>query len=181
MDRNKNKNVLILSDAHGRDSYLDDIFDEYNACSSAGRIEDVIFLGDGCRGMIDRVPSDIRLFAVRGNCDSAHLIDREGEPIPEERIEFIGGKKLLLTHGHAYGVKGGLGRAIKRAAELGADILLFGHTHQPSSIYLPADDESYGIRLERPLYIFNPGALLSGSFGTLTIVGESLILSHGRL
>jgi putative phosphoesterase len=40
------------------------------------------------------------------------------------------GKKLLLVHGDAYGVKNGLGWLGKRAGEVGADAVLFGHTHR---------------------------------------------------
>jgi putative phosphoesterase len=40
------------------------------------------------------------------------------------------GKKLLLMHGDACGVKIGLGMLEKRAREAGVDAVLFGHTHR---------------------------------------------------
>jgi len=40
------------------------------------------------------------------------------------------GKKLLLVHGDAFGVKSGMGLLEKRAREAGAHAVLFGHTHR---------------------------------------------------
>jgi len=178
----KNKNVLVLSDSHGREGRLDSILAACEALSSAGTVEDVIFLGDGARGMIERAEENrIRIFAVCGNCDVGFLIDNNGETVPEERIESVGGKRIFMMHGHTYGVKSGLSRAVKRAAELEADILMFGHTHQPTLTYLPSGDESFGFTIKKGLYVFNPGALLSGSFGVLTVSKGNILLSHGSM
>jgi putative phosphoesterase len=48
--------------------------------------------------------------------------------------------RLLYTHGHLFGVKGGLDKLQKLAKENDAKIVLFGHTHRPFFDYI---DEAY--------------------------------------
>lgn len=60
--------------------------------------------------------------AVVGNCDFL----AKG---PKEEILEIAGKRIFLTHGHAYGVKKGLLNLYYRGKEVGADLVAFGHTH----------------------------------------------------
>lgn len=59
---------------------------------------------------------------VKGNCD----IERSAKV--EQLIE-LENKKILMTHGHEYGVKSSLLNLNYRAKELGADIALYGHSH----------------------------------------------------
>ena len=49
----------------------------------------------------------------------------------QERLTELGGVRILMMHGHTRRVKSGPMAAIYAARECGADILLFGHTHQP--------------------------------------------------
>lgn len=94
---------------------------------------------------------------VRGNCDAPGP--------PERRLLEIAGKRLLMTHGHLYGVKSGLNRLWFAGREAEADLVLFGHTH--SAVI---DDEN-GITL------MNPGSIGQGfppSYGLITITEESL-------
>ena len=63
-----------------------------------------------------------------------------------------------------------------KAKEKGADIALFGHTHEPYEEYLP----EYG------LWLFNPGALSSPArgeptYGLLTLSGANVLFSHGTI
>jgi len=69
---------------------------------------------------------DLKVCSVPGNCDGW-----TGQPL--ERIEEVEGVRFLLTHGHAYGVKSGLGGLIAAAKEQKVDAALFGHTHRPYS------------------------------------------------
>ena len=54
---------------------------------------------------------------------------RPGEP--EEETLLIGGLRILLCHGHRFGVKQSLLQAGYTAEERDLDCFLFGHTHQP--------------------------------------------------
>jgi hypothetical protein len=83
---------------------------------------------------------DIPLRIVRGNCD----YNREVGEL--ETLELCG-KKIILTHGHLFGVKNGLDRIASLGENANADLVLFGHTHRA---YI---SKSGGMTL------FNPGAV----------------------
>lgn len=80
------------------------------------------------------------LLSVRGNCDG-------WSDTPTELTTVIGGVRIFLCHGHSYGVKSGPLRAAYAAREHRAEVLLFGHTHEPLLD-----------RTEPGLTILNPGA-----------------------
>ena len=167
--------IPIFSDSHGRGERAAKVFERLQKCSEFPKT--AIFLGDGAADIEMGIPRECELLSVAGNCDRwTSLFDDDGNEIPDERVEMIGGLRIMMIHGHKYSVKGGLGSAIARARERDADILLFGHTHQPTCLTLPADD-----RHPKPLRLFNPGSLADGSFGLLTIEGGVPLLSHGRL
>ena len=132
----------------------------------------VFFLGDGIydADALRAMDTNPRMWlAVRGNCDFHRLFDgREAKRIEEITLES---RKIVLTHGDLYGVKGTLVHLEKMAKERGADIVLYGHTHTPNEVYINED---------KPLYLFNPGSISSPSYsyGILTL-GESVLFSHG--
>ena len=177
--------IPIISDSHGKSRKLNDILEKLAVIGESA--SELIFLGDGATELIRNLPSGIRLYAVYGNCDSygsalsLDIIDGEGNVVPSERIEDLGGKRIFMTHGHKYGVKGGLSHAVSRAALLGADILLYGHTHEPYIQRIPAGSVFGEVILSKDLHVFNPGALESGSFGVLTVRNGEVLLSHGRV
>ena len=113
--------ALVLSDSHGDTEALSHIIS-----SNIHAVGHVIHLGDGCGDMAlfsYRYP-EVSFHVVSGNCDCAPAF-------PEKRIAEIGGKKILIAHGHRYGVKTSYDRICYAAQEAGADICLFGHTHVP--------------------------------------------------
>ena len=82
----------------------------------------------------------IPLLSVPGNCD---------RPLPDAALTLLrefDGVRMLLTHGHAYGVKNGLLRLELAAREAGARVALFGHTHRALCEELDG------------LWLLNPGA-----------------------
>lgn len=148
--------ILVVSDTH-RDEYS-----LRKAILSQPRAEVVIHLGDGeeeAQSMKDSFPEKMFLM-VRGNCDWNSALPAVGEITLE-------GKKIFYTHGHAYGVKMGLGEAKMAARGAGADILLYGHTHFALTDY---DDG---------LYIMNPGSLFgsTGTYGTIDITPAGIVLN----
>ena len=60
------------------------------------------------------------------------------------------GKKIFMCHGHRYGVKYSYNSIYYRGKEVGADIVLFGHSH------LPIIEECDGLTL------MNPGSISHG-------------------
>lgn len=170
--------LLIFSDSHGRAENIQVALERQVKAPDA-----VLFLGDGARDLDRIFLCDVPLWAVRGNCDwsSSDFADRT------ERLLYLEGHTLLLTHGHEWGVKGGLGALIAHAADVGADIVLFGHTHKPTLETVAAGTQIGKTVLSRSMYLFNPGSIGYNedgegySFGTLTLRGDTVLFGNGRL
>lgn len=88
---------------------------------------------------------------VPGNCDGWFTT------APLKKQITLEGKSILLSHGHRWGVKSGYDVAVADARAVGADILLFGHTHVPLCR-----------RLEDSLWMMNPGPA-SSSYGLIEL------------
>ena len=109
---------------------------------------------------------------MRGNCDIfAPLED-------EEQTVIFDGLKIFMTHGHRYMVKSGYTVAIEKALAKGADILLFGHTHQPVSIIISAGEKVGDTVAKKDLLVFNPGSIREGHFGSLTVKSGQALLNN---
>ena len=167
---------LVLSDSHGRTKNI------LEALSLQIRnLDGIIFLGDGLRDLMYCDTGDIPIYSVGGNCDAGGFF--AGLSSDGMRILELGGKRIMLTHGHLYGVKSTLSRLIYAAADNDIDVVMFGHTHVPYEARLDVTDIDMPT-LKKPLYIFNPGAIggYDGDFGILSISSRGeILLSHGRL
>ncbi len=168
-------NFLVLSDSHGRTSKILEALSR-----QVQRPDAVLFLGDGLRDLA-YAELDLPIYAVAGNCDSFTAF--AGLQAEEELCFSFEGKRIMMTHGDAYGVKSGLARLIMAAKRKDADIVLFGHTHIAFEKYIPVGDTGYGITLEKPMYLFNPGSIggYESSFGNLTVTEKGILMSHGIL
>ena len=112
--------ILVLSDSHSSYHFMRRTIDELKP-------DAVIHLGDHYsdgKVMEEEYPN-IPFYQDPGNCDQY----REGMFEPETKLEIIGGVRLLLTHGHHYRVKTGLGSLIANARVANVAAVLFGHTH----------------------------------------------------
>lgn len=110
--------LLVMSDSHGNVGNMLQAVELENP-------DAVIHLGDCWRDaerLQDRLPG-LRLYQVPGNCDFRSAED-------PERLLFLGDKRILICHGHTYGVKQGLLAAGLAAGEQNLDAFLFGHTHR---------------------------------------------------
>jgi uncharacterized protein len=141
--------ILVISDSHGNVPLA------LQACEMAGTFETLFHLGDGDEdASILAHALDIPVIHVAGNCDA-------GSASPRELFLEFEGKKLLLMHGDACGVKNGLGILERRARETGVDAVLFGHTHRATVTDLSG------------ILAVNPGTLLRSaprkSFAVLEI------------
>ncbi len=169
--------LAVVSDSHGYVRRLSELFGRQSALPHSERPEMLLHLGDGLCDL-DRaeLPEGLPMLSVRGNCD---VFGSDGTLF--ERMPCLGGYKILMTHGHDLSVKSGLSRAIAYAAEKGADILLFGHTHKPLAMTVNVGETVCGVTLEKPLYVFNPGSLMERSFGILTLTPKGVLMSHGEI
>lgn len=163
--------LLIFSDSHGCFEAMKEAL-----ARQVRRPDGVLFLGDGLRDA-EMLESDIPWYTVKGNCDWF------GGERPDEIVMAMGGHTLLLTHGHRYGVKSGLGALLKHAAEVGADVVMYGHTHKPDLQVVNAGESVGNKILEKPIYLFNPGSIgdREHSFGTLSLSSKLVFFSHGAV
>ena len=108
------KTLFIFSDTHGNLPCIEKL--SPIICES----DYIVHLGDNSHDL-NVLPDDVceKIYSVKGNCDGG------GEDI----ILEIENRKLLITHGDRYGVKSSLLRVLLKAKEIGADTVLYGHTH----------------------------------------------------
>ena len=127
--------VLIVSDTHGRDENLEKVM-EYEK-----PVDFFIHCGD-IEGREDYIEAlaECPVCLVSGNNDFFSELPRE------EEITLCG-KRVLVTHGHYYGVSLDLGRILEEARDRDMEIVMFGHTHKPLV---------YG---KRGTTLINPGSL----------------------
>lgn len=148
------KNVLVVSDSHGNKENLKTLIE-------TGNYDYVFFLGD----LISDV-SEVKhnnLIKVRGNWDVNFTV--KGTEVLQ-----IEGVKIMLTHGHAFGVKTGIDKLISKAKKLNVKLVCYGHTHVANFV------EVDGIGF------LNPGAYSSfkggkGTCATLKIDGEKIYVN----
>ncbi len=146
--------ALIFSDSHGMSSHI------------CWAIEDnpdtdlIIFAGDVQRDIeeVMYIYPRIPCAYVLGNND--YFI----HDVPYERFFEFGGKKIFLTHGHKYGVKLSPATVVSEAKKRGADICVFGHTHNR---YLDIGD----------ICVVNPGSART-SYAVLTINNGVINIEH---
>lgn len=107
-------NLLIMSDSHGLTRTIQQIVERHDD------VDGKIHCGDS--ELSNDAPELQGFHIVKGNCDW-------NNSFPEEEIINLAGLRVFVTHGHLYGVKSSLLEIQYRAEELGADIVLFGHSH----------------------------------------------------
>ncbi len=138
--------ILVISDTHGNinDAVKSIEKEKWDYC---------IHLGDmvsDCEDLEAVFPRQKFIF-VKGNND----FWLRSSSYPDERFFTLEGKKFFVCHGHKYNVKYSLDALKAKGRELGADIILYGHTH---SKHLENDGKTV---------ILNPGA--SASYGVIII------------
>ena len=169
-------NILVISDSHGRRDRINEVISR-----QIRRPDALIFLGDGLQDLDYCDTTGIAVYKVCGNCDVLYL--NFITDAPDEQIINLNGIRIMMVHGHNHGVKLTYTPLIRIAAENKADVLLFGHTHMPFEMTVMPEND-LGIRLEKPLYVMNPGSLGKGdaTFGIITTDRSGRILtSHGSL
>lgn len=134
--------LLILSDSHGYLFYLEEILKRERGADM------IIHLGDGADDLMamSEYTQGKMVYTCKGNCDSAVYGFPEAVQTEAESV------KIFACHGHQYGVKFGLQRLYYAAKEHGAQLCLFGHTHEPYSDF------------EEDFFMVNPGPAAGGYY-----------------
>ena len=156
---------LVISDSHGA------VFNIKRAIEKVGRVDGVIFLGDGIRDIeyVKETVNPPNLYAVLGNCD--HF-----SPLSDyKKVECLTfeGVKIVITHGDLYGAKYGDGGLLLLAREYGANVVLYGHTHEARESHVDG------------VYLCNPGSIGSSfegaGYGVLTLKDKNALFSFKKL
>ncbi len=151
--------IVVMSDSHRRVSALLDIIEKHKENADL-----FLFLGDG-NDDLDEVLAmhpDINIDRVSGNCDFY-------SPYPASKVIDFAGKKILFTHGHPYYVKHGYQDIQREARLIGADIVLFGHTHTP---YIEIVDS---------IHYMNPGSAREGIYGIVDIEKNNILMYNVKI
>ena len=128
--------ILVISDTHGRYGKIADVLEKHSD------IDHIFFLGDFVRDIeeIKEQYTNKNYYIVSGNCDGFSLYKNTN-------VCIINGVKILFTHGHTYGVKGGIEKLCEAARARDCKLALFGHTHAPLTVY------------DNGITLVNPGSL----------------------
>lgn len=135
--------ILITSDSHGYYNKISDYILE------RGDIDLMLHAGDGVEDcQYIGYETGIKYYVVKGNND---FYSKEAY----YKIIDIEGLKILLTHGHKFGVDFSLDTLLEKALDNSCDIVIFGHTHtytqvsrsgvlflNPGSVSLPRDGQA---------------------------------------
>lgn len=158
--------ILVISDTHGELRPLRSLPTDppFDYLIHAGDFHADL---DGCAELAGVPPA--RCHGVVGNCDFPVVH-------PGEAVLNLEGTRILVTHGHQYGIKRNYQALLYRAAELGCRIVIFGHTHVPLCVE------------ERGVLLFNPGspgrprlAGQPGTYGVLTCSAGVVVGEHIKL
>ena len=149
--------ILVFSDSHSVLRFM-------RRCIDMTQPDVVLHLGDFVRDA-DAIASEypnLRFFQVAGNCDRG----RVPPDFPEILVEKLGGAKIYMTHGHMQGVKLFLDKLILDGQRCGADVILYGHTHEPDCRKLPEGQ-----------WIMNPGSAgnYGGTAGIILLDGKDIV------
>ena len=159
--------ILVFSDSHSNAKNIEKALEIHG-----GVCDFVIFLGDGIRDIeyLKTKYSSLTFFVVKGNCDAFMANEYSNYSVLD-----LDGIKVLITHGHLFGVKSGYERISKAASELGASAAFFGHTHMPI-------DDIYDLDEENRVRLFNPGSIgYGGTYGVVNTSRGVLVCSHGKI
>ncbi|WP_019414162.1 metallophosphoesterase family protein [Paenisporosarcina sp. TG20] len=137
--------ILVISDTHGETDLMDHVKQE------VGPLDAVFHCGDS---ELDAHHASLQsCYVVAGNCDWDSSFETEV-------FTEVNGVPIFMTHGHLLQVKSSLIPLTTRAQELGAAVILYGHTHllgaeliddalfvNPGSLELPRGrkEKSYAI------------------------------------
>ena len=152
--------ILVLSDSHGN-------VENMARCVELTEPDVILHLGDCQRDAetLHRQFPSLPMQSVPGNCDWGAV------DAPEVLTEY-GGVRILMMHGHTRNAKASTLSAVYAAREMGAQVLLFGHTHRPLVDY------------DGSLWVMNPGSVGRGfpcTYGIVTITAGKIDCSTYRI
>ena len=139
--------ILAVSDSHGNPSVIKKILEEFSERSDA-----FVFSGDGTQDIADIFDSlkkdkklakmfpPVAVIAGGNGDDSSYPVSFNPTKEKISKDDFLlqiprtvsftaAGKKILVTHGHIFGVYYGMSEIEKQASLDKADLVIYGHSH----------------------------------------------------
>lgn len=150
--------IIVFADSHS------DV-DTMNIVIDAEIPDMIIHLGDHIADGIElyELYADNPIEFVKGNTD-------ETDDYPSEKILQLEDKLIFITHGDQYNVEQGIFDVYNKGVSVGADIILFGHTHKS---YL--QNHNY-------IWIMNPGRIgrrsrkvINATYGRIILENNTVI------
>lgn len=149
--------ILVLSDSHSMLEFMRTSIEKVKP-------DMMIHLGDFYQDALQMQQEypNIPLIHVPGNCDRYRCAPDAAETLVRE----ICGVRFFLTHGHLHRVKWSTFQLIGDAKKAGADIVLYGHTHQAECY----QDKS-------GMWVMNPGTCgyYGATAGIIDIQNEKIV------
>ena len=148
--------LLVLSDSHGSTERM-------SLAARLARPDAILHLGDfiGDARTLHRQIPNVVFYMVKGNCD----FNASGE---SEQLIKAEGVLIYMAHGHNHNVKNGLTAFSYRAQEVGADIGLYGHTHNAMI------QHANGIWLMNPGQMERHDDMRKATYGVITIESDNI-------
>lgn len=140
--------IGVVSDTHGHVWIIEKVMEKLQ------NVDMLIHLGDNIQDVKEfKKYYHGEVINVKGNCDYS-------TSVPTDIVTDIAGYKFLITHGHCYDVKHSLTRLKFKALEIGAQVVLFGHSHISQIIY------------EEGIWFINPGSpiLARDGFNSVAVI-----------
>ena len=123
--------LVVMSDSHGDTETIEAILERETDADA------FFHCGDSEMASNDPILDDVHI--VQGNCDW-------GGAFQESATVEVQDQTILMVHGHQHAVKKSLMQLKYTAHEIGADVVLFGHSHL------------YGAELQDDVLFVNPGS-----------------------
>ncbi len=140
--------VIVFSDVHGNQALLERII-SFNPDADY-----FLSLGDSELSMDYLL--DLDIIGVKGN------YPRDAGVGYDHQIT-LNGLKILMTHGHKYGVQRSLKKLLKAGFDGDYDLILYGHTH------IAKVDKVSNLTLINPGSVYRPRSKVNSSYLTLEI------------
>ncbi|TYZ23904.1 metallophosphoesterase family protein [Selenomonas ruminis] len=148
--------IGIVSDSHGNTSALDTMLQH----PASAEVEAWLFAGDiAMDAEYLEMVTDVPVVKVAGNNDWPM------SRLEDTVITELGGHRILLTHGHLYGVTFSTQNLELAAREQEADIAVYGHTHV-------ADLSTGEVMILNPGSVARPRDASRGSFMVAELVPD---------
>ncbi len=142
--------ILVMGDSHGHLGKISDLIKIYK--------DRVIWvhLGDRAHDCDPFLEEMKPLYRVEGNMDLKSVA-------PVEQVFSVDNTRIFITHGHKYKVHNNLKLLVKRAVELKADVVFYGHTH-----------EKY-YDTHKGIFFLSPGALKDGFYALVKVEDGAIV------